>query len=101
MTDETTIETAQKRLARAALSQQMNPAGAGISGYVNSLMLRAKLDALTECYLTPAPNMTLKDYLESVTLRHLTEKAQELEDQALRMSLAQGATQSNQIQLPS
>lgn len=96
---ETTIETAQKRLAKAALSQQMNPAGAGISGYVNSLMLRAKLDALTECYLTPAPNAsgTLKDYLESVTLRHLNEKAQELEDQALRISLAQGAPDGQRI----
>ena len=100
MSEATTIEAAQKRLARAALAQQMNPAGAGISGYVNSLMLRAKLDALTECYINP-PNATwtLKDYLEAATLRHLNQKAQELEDQALRMSLAQGTPEGQQIAL--
>lgn len=100
MSEQSPLQEAQERLSKACLAQPMNPAGAAISAYVNSILCSARLDALIEVTLNP-PNAswTKEEALDAAIVRHLNQKAEQLESQALQMQLAAGA-QKPAIALP-
>lgn len=79
------LEKAQNRLAKACMGLGVNPASAGISGFLNSILLAARLDALAEVVLNP-PNATwtLPESFEAATARHMNLKAEQLESQAAK-----------------
>lgn len=88
--EETSLQTAQNRVAKAALMQPMNPNQAAISAYVNTILQSCRLDALTELWLNP-PNgsWTPTEALEDAIVRALNKKAEMLESAVSGIQVAQ------------
>lgn len=89
MTEETPLQAAQNRLAKAALLQPMNPNQAAISAYINSILQTCRLDALTELWLAP-PNSTWtpQEALDAAILRAVIARAEALESVANAVQIA-------------
>ncbi len=78
-----TIAEAEQRLAQVAMRLGMTPQSAGVSAFLNALLLSAKVDALTE-YVQPfeldaTGSPIMKGTFEEIYARHLAEKANTLE----------------------
>lgn len=95
------MESAQQRLAQAALKQPMHPGGAAISAYLNGMLQSARIDALIEVMVDLPNGNQMQEAIDAAIVRHLNKKADELENQALKMTLAQSVTDASRIQLPS
>jgi len=86
VTDDVTLspmEQAQARLAKACMGMQMNPQGAAISGFLNSMLISARIDALAELVLGECPNAswTKPEWFEHLTTKHMNSKAEQMEAQ--------------------
>ncbi len=84
------IQTAQQRLAAAALKQPtLNPTSFGVSAYVNGILQSCRIDALVDLYLNP-PNetWTRQEALDAALVRALNAKADLLEAEASRIQVA-------------
>lgn len=90
MTDETPLQNAQNRVAKAALAQPMNPHQATIGSYINGILQSARITALTELWLNP-PNdtWTRQEALNAAILKALNEIADRLEQSAQAVQIAQ------------
>lgn len=90
--DNTPLQIAQNRVAKAALMQPMNPNQAAISAYVNTILQSCRLDALTELWLNP-PNgsWTPQEALEDAIVRALNKKAEMLQSALNAIQVPQGA----------
>lgn len=79
----TAMQAAQQRVAAACMKLPMDPAAAGISGFVNSMLAHARIDAVVELMRTP-PNATwtFQDALDAAIARECHKRAEQLEEQA-------------------
>jgi hypothetical protein len=75
------LEAAQARLARAATQMPMHPVAGAISAYVNSTLASARMDALTELWLTQ-PEGDKQEALNAALIKHLNRRAEQLEGEA-------------------
>ena len=92
------LEAAQQRLAQACMQLPMQPLAAGISAFVNSMILSARVDAIVELLKEP-PNATwtFQDALDAALARHCNQRAEQLETQAKEAASKIQVAQASQV----